>query len=168
MEKTRELGGYRFDLQVEDIDLWWRMALAYDIRLIPEKLLGFRHNSGSVSQSNLERQVLNTLYIQYLLISHLWGLAPSPYEKAIMALESLLDRKQLNFREHMRQANIAVGKGNWLDGARNGVRACVVSPGSFLKRLAYEFSGNRAAVNGTDPVMFALQSEKLWPGEAHQ
>ena len=33
--KTRALGGYRFDLQIEDLDLWWRMALRHGIVFIP-------------------------------------------------------------------------------------------------------------------------------------
>ena len=45
VDKTKRLGGYRFDLHVEDIDLWWRMALNHDIRLIPEVTVGFRQNA---------------------------------------------------------------------------------------------------------------------------
>ena len=165
VDKTRKVGGYRFDLHVEDLDLWWRMALEYDIRLIPETLLGFRLNTASVSQSNLEIQLLNALYGQYLLISHLWGQTPVPYEKVITAIELFFDRKQLRFKKFIRQTNIAIGKGNWLGAAGNGVRACAASPGGFLKRLAYEFSDNRVVVNGIAPTLFALNSGKLWPPE---
>src|SRR5262249_31330970 len=30
VDKVRSLGGYRFDLNVEEYDLYWRMALTYD------------------------------------------------------------------------------------------------------------------------------------------
>jgi hypothetical protein len=45
--KTTELGGYRFNLHIEDIDLWWRMALKHEIRLIPEETVGFRLQIGN-------------------------------------------------------------------------------------------------------------------------
>ena len=60
VDKTMAAGGYRFDLHIEDIDLWWRMALYHDIRYIPEITTFFRHNSASVSASNLEDQTVNT------------------------------------------------------------------------------------------------------------
>lgn len=161
VEKTRRLGGYRFDLHVEDADLWWRMALAHDIQLIEKPLLGFRHNTGSVSQSNLELQTMNALYIQYLLLSHLWGRTPLPYEKAVAALEVLLDRRHLRFRELMRQTNIQIGRRNWCSAMGKGAAACFASPLSFLKRLCYEFQ-DKAVVNGVDPFLFETHSERLW------
>jgi glycosyltransferase involved in cell wall biosynthesis len=164
VEKTMKLGGYRFDLHVEDADLWWRMALAYDIQLIQETLIGFRHNAGSVSHSNLEIQTINALYIQYLLVSHLWGQTELPYEQAVAALEVLLDRKRLRFRELMRQANVEIGKRNRCRAVGNVMRAFAASPSSFFKRLTYEFSGSKPVVNGVEPVLFALNSERLWPG----
>lgn len=162
--KTRKLGGYRFNLFVEDIDLWWRMALEYDIRLIPEALLGFRQNEHSISQSKLEEQTVNTLYIQYLLISHLWKQCPLPYEKAIGVLGSLVDRKQLRFRETIREANIAVGNRHWVSGACKAITALFASPRHFFGRIADEFGGGKPIVNGIKPHLFALYAERLWPG----
>src|SRR4029077_2467321 len=74
VEKTLALGGYRFNLHVEDKDLWWRMAIAHDIIFIPEVTVGFRQNFQSVSSVNFVEQSVNALYIQYLLLSHLWKL----------------------------------------------------------------------------------------------
>jgi hypothetical protein len=105
--KTLQVGGYRFDLHVEDIDLWWRMALAHDIHLIPAFTLAFRQNAGSVSTRNFERQCVNTIFIQYLLLSHLWKLQPLPYSVVYERLQSLLDRPRMRFREHARLANIS-------------------------------------------------------------
>lgn len=162
VEKTLKLGGYRFDLHVEDIDLWWRMALEYDVRLIPDVLLGVRHNSGSISQSNLKVQSINSLYIQYLLISHLWDQDPSPYEEITHIIEAFLDLNHLKFRERMRQANIALGSGKWFGAALGMANAFTASPSSFAKRLTYEFSANKSVVNGIDPLLFAFKGNELW------
>jgi glycosyltransferase involved in cell wall biosynthesis len=166
--KARKIGGYRFDLKVEDIDLWWRMALSYDIRLIPEKLLGVRHNasSQSMSQGNLEYQVLNTLYIQYLLVSHLWGLIPLPYDQATKILCNLIDKEHLRFREHMRKANISIGNKRWPSAIRNLVTALCASPGSFIRRCRYEMSNTETVVNGISPLVLASCSDELWKGKA--
>ena len=115
VQRAIEVGGYRFDLHVEDIDLWWRLALAYDVQLIPEVTLGFRQNLGSVSSGHLEQQAINTLYIQYLLLSHLWNLTPRPYEEARVALAHLFDRRKLAFKTHIRAFNMAMGERNHLD-----------------------------------------------------
>src|SRR5437868_10398358 len=68
VEKTLRCGGYRFNLHVEDLDLWWRLALDSEIRLIPSATVAFRLNSGSLSSRNLESQAISALYIQYLLL----------------------------------------------------------------------------------------------------
>lgn len=95
-ERARAVGGYRFNLHVEDIDLWWRIALHYDIRFIPEVLTGVRHNPQSLSFANLEEQALSTLYVQYLLISHLWKRKPLAYEQARDALLHLFNPRKVN------------------------------------------------------------------------
>ena len=92
-------GGYRFNLHVEDIDLWWRLALESDIRLIPEVLVGFRQNVQSVSSANLANQAINTLFIQYLLLSHLWELSPLSYDSVRPALARLFDWKKLRLQD---------------------------------------------------------------------
>jgi glycosyltransferase involved in cell wall biosynthesis len=105
VDKAKSVGGYRFDLHVEDIDLWWRIALQYDIHLIPAVTIGFRQNTQSVSSANLEAQALNILYVQYLLLSHLWNRTPLRYEDARKPLSRLLDRRRLNFKAHLRASN---------------------------------------------------------------
>jgi glycosyltransferase involved in cell wall biosynthesis len=64
VEKTIAVGGYRFNLHVEDIDLWWRMVLSHDVHYIPKVTAYFRHNTSSVSAANLESQSVNTLKVQ--------------------------------------------------------------------------------------------------------
>jgi glycosyltransferase involved in cell wall biosynthesis len=78
VDKVRTLGGYRFDLNVEEYDMYWRMALTYDLRFIPETLVGYRMNGGSISARSMRAQAVNVLYIQYLLLSEIWDVAPRP------------------------------------------------------------------------------------------
>src|ERR1700722_15113695 len=95
VEKTLAVGGYRFNLHVEDNDLWWRMAMVHDIRFIPEATVGFRQNVQSISSVNLVEQSLNVLYIQYLLLSHLWKLEPLPIETVRAALGRMIHMPKL-------------------------------------------------------------------------
>lgn len=160
--KTIKLGGYRFNLHIEDIDLWWRMALLHQIRLIPEETIGFRLNTNSISSSNLQRQAINTLYVQYLLLSNLWNLNPLPYESVENQLNKLLDRKKLNFRANMRLTNIHMGKKAYVGAIKYGVEALLSSPPDFLDRLTYELGKKDIAVNGEDPKLFATNCSNLW------
>jgi glycosyltransferase involved in cell wall biosynthesis len=164
VERTIAVGGYRFDLYVEDIDLWWRMALKYDIRLIPEVTLGFRQNLKSVSSSHLAKQALHTLYIQYLLISHLWNLAPLPYDQACQQLSRLLNPRKLEFKTHLRGFNIELGRGNWRKALGELASAFSTSPASFGRRLLDEFLADRAISLGEPPELFAENRNALWPG----
>ncbi len=106
VKKAQAVGGYRFDLHIEDIDLWWRMAIKYDLHYMPEVTTFFRHNEASVSTANLEDQSVNTLYVQYLLLSQLHGLRPLAYDIVVPKLARLIDQPKLTFREQMRRANI--------------------------------------------------------------
>lgn len=160
--KAREVGGYRFDLHIEDIDLWWRMALLHEIRLIPQETVGFRLNTNSVSSSNLQGQSINTLYVQYLLLSYLWNLTPLPYEQVKEQLKILLDCKKLNFRTNMRLTNIHMGKKAYAGAIKYGLGALLSSPQDFFQRLTYELGNKEIAVNGEDPKLFATNCSSLW------
>lgn len=162
IEKTLALGGYRFDLHIEDIDLWWRMALLHDMVLIPEVTVGVRHNLSSVCGGNLETNALNTLYVQYQLISYLWGLSPLPYEEATKKLGGLMDKRQLEFRWHIRKASAHVGRRQYVRAMGHAARSFLTAPGYFLKRVAYELGRGEIAVNGLEPKVFASMSEALW------
>jgi glycosyltransferase involved in cell wall biosynthesis len=166
--KAVAVGGYRFDLHVEDIDLWWRMALNYNIHFIPECTLYFRHNATSVSTSNLEDQSINTLYTQYLLLSHLKGLEPLPFEEIRTQLSQMLDVSKLKFREDMRCANICMGSRQYLGCAKHALRALFASPKAFAKRFAYEFSPGQLVVAGEDPAVFHKAAGSLWPRQPIQ
>ena len=162
VERTIDVGGYRFDLYVEDIDLWWRMALRYDIRLIPVVTLGFRQNLKSVSSANLASQALHTLYIQYLLLSHLWNLAPLPHKQACQQLSRLLDPRKLEFKTHLRGFNIEMGRGNRCRALWRLAAALVTSPASFSQRTLDELLVHRTIYLGERPALFAKNRNALW------
>ena len=162
MDKTNSLGGYRFDLYVEDIDLWWRMALRYDIRLIPAATVGFRQHPQSVSSANLEAQALNTLYVQYLLLSHLWNRDPLCYREACEALSCICDRRRLDFKTRLRSSNMEMGQGHVCSGLREAGRAFMASPKHFIRRLLDEFVPNRLIGSGEPPACFVELASILW------
>ncbi len=162
VKKTLSLGGYRFNLHVEDIDLWWRMALENDVVFIPEFTVGVRHNFSSISNINFKMQSINTLYVQYLLLSHLWRLSPLPYDQILDKLAVMLDERELRFREHIRQANIYIGKGEFIRASAAAAKSLSASPQHFFRRVAYELGTKKTAVNGVDPKMFAASSDILW------
>jgi glycosyltransferase involved in cell wall biosynthesis len=163
VERTMSVGGYRFDFYVEDIDLWWRMALQYDIRMIPEVILGFRQNLKSVSSANLAKQALNTLYIQYLLLSHLWKLEPLPYEQACHQLLLLLNPRKLEFKARLREFNMELGRSNRGKAFLKLGTALWASPAGFARRLLDEFLTPRVVSLGEPPNIFIKHRSALWP-----
>ena len=163
VKKVLALGGYRFDLHIEDIDLWWRMALEYELHYIPEVTTFFRHNDASVSTANLENQSINTLYVQYLLLSQLHGRRPLAYDTVVPKLTRLIDRPKLTFREQMRRANICFTRKDYSHACDHLVRAMIASPSYFARRVFYEIRGRKAAFNGENPAIFLHQSQALWP-----
>lgn len=166
VEKTKHVGGYRFNLYVEDVDLWWRMALAYDIKLIPVPTVAYRQHLGSISTKNFEHQCINTLFVQYLLLSHLWKLNPLPHEVVYNRIRRLLNRRQAWFRQNARSTNISLSQKRHLSAFGYACLAFLASPGHLLDRVLYEFHPETAVVNGENPKLFAKQSSFLWPQQA--
>jgi len=162
VERTRAVGGYRFNLHVEDTDLWWRMALCYDIRFIPEVLTGVRQNVKSVSSTKIEEQALNLLYIQYLLISHLWKRKPLAYEEARQQLLHLFRPDKVRFRNHLRAINIELSRGHKSMAFVEAGRAFLTSPTNFMRRLWDECSPCRAITLGETPDLFKKHENVLW------
>ena len=167
VDKALAMGGYRFDLHVEDIDLWWRMALNHDIQMIPEVTLGFRQHLKSVSATNLERQALSILYVQYLLLSHLWNLTPVPYAEAQQPLSLLFNRRQMKFKTHLRSFNIEMGRGQLVRAACEAGHALFTSPRDLSQRVLDEIVVNRRISVGQPPALFARYKSTLWPEEAY-
>jgi glycosyltransferase involved in cell wall biosynthesis len=166
VDRVKAVGGYRFNLHVEDIDLWGRIALDYDIRFIPEVLTGVRHNLQSLSCANFEEQALNTLYVQYLLISHLWKRKPLAYEDARDPLLKLFNPRRVKFRNHLRACNIELGRGNENRALVEAARAFFTSPTNFMRRLWDECSPCRAFTVGEPPALFEKHANSLWPSRA--
>ena len=165
--RTRAVGGYRPQFTAaEDSDLWWRMSLAHDIRMIPQTLLAYRLVPGSISSTHLLRQARQQVYIQYLLLSHLWGLEPQPPAAVRDTLDGLLDLELLRYREHVRRAGMAYGRRRYARSAVSAARAVLASPRSLARRLRYEARPASApAVAGVEPILFATHSDALWPGQ---
>jgi glycosyltransferase involved in cell wall biosynthesis len=161
VEKTRSLGGYRFDLNAEDVDLWWRMALKHDIQFIPEVTVGVR-----LASRNLVDQAVRTLYIQYLLVSELHNLRPLPYTEAVPVLRSLLDLRQLQAKECFRSVNMRLSELKYFRASVSLARALYWSPSAFLNRVFYEFKTRPSFENGRDPEVFWQRCEELWPLQA--
>lgn len=163
VQKAIAVGGYRFDLHVEDIDLWWRLALAEDLRFIPEVLVGFRQNLASVSSANLANQAVNTLYVQYLLISNVLKRTELPYEQVRVELAELFDERRLEFKTHLRAFNMALGRRRYGNALLELNHAFAASPIDFMNRVLDEFVGRREIYLGENPEALLRAQQSLWP-----
>ena len=163
VEKAISLGGYRFNLHIEDIDMWWRMALKYNIRYLPQVTTYFRHNADSVSSTNLASQSINTLYVQYLLLSHMYGWSPLEYDGVCKHLEEIVDRRRLICREEMRRANISFCQNRYVKTCRHVGSAAIAHPFYFAKRVFYELHSDGIVFNGEEPARFLRKRDVLWP-----
>ena len=153
IQKARSVGGYRFDLHVEDVDLWWRMALDFDIHYIPEVLVGMRQNQASSSWRNLEPQAVNALYAQYLLVASLSNLAPRSHEEVYPLLFDMLDRSKLELKRNLRAANFQFSQARHAQGLLSIARAFFSSPAGFFARIHYGLFPQPNVRNGEDPAL---------------
>lgn len=161
VKRVRAVGGYRMEIHAEDADLWWRMARNFEIRCIPEPLVGFRQNAQSVSARNGETQQLAGLYVQYLLLSELWELTPRSLADVATTLLELLPPSRLRAKESLRHFNMQLAEGRMIRGLVSLGRAVWESPSYVAGRLADEF-GHTAIVNGVAPRLFMERKEALW------
>jgi glycosyltransferase involved in cell wall biosynthesis len=161
VDKARAAGGYRMDLHAEDADLWWRMARRYEIQFIPEALVGFRLNAGSVSTRYLEKQQLAAIYVQYLLLSELWGLRPRPLEEIAQQLLGFLRPSAIAAKESLRRFNMHLAQGRRMRSIAALAHAVCASPAYVLRRAADEFR-HPAIANGVPPSLFLDRKEVLW------
>ncbi|MBF0458249.1 MAG: glycosyltransferase [Nitrospirae bacterium] len=163
VRKVLDTGGYTLNLSgVEDVDLFWRLALNSEIIFIPEVTTGFRLNFSTVSSKGLLKQSIDVIYVQYLLLSHLWGLSPLADDEVRNHLPALLDKKHLQFRENIRKVNIYASGKDYIRASAYAAKSLLTSPGHFIKRLTYELGSKEIAVNGIDPRIFAGFSHNLW------
>lgn len=161
IEKALAVGGYRMDLHAEDADLWWRMARRFPVHCIPEPLVGFRQSSASISSRHAAEQQLAGLYVQYLLLSELWGYKPRPLNQISAALAQPLQPSQLAAKESLRRFNIQRAQGRPLRSLGSLAQALAQSPPFVLARLRDEFRRSGIA-NGIAPEWFGERKEILW------
>ncbi len=163
VQKTLAIGAYRPGIQCEDADLWWRMALAYDIQFIPEVLLLFRQNGSSLTSRNLRQQALHGLYVQYLLLSQLQSRVPERLSDVEDELLELLQETSLLAKEKLRLFNMHLGQGERWAALRALASSFAASPGYVLERVRDEFLPPQAISNGVEPRLFQQRKESLWP-----
>ena len=161
VEKVRAIGGYRMDIHAEDADLWWRVALRYEIHCVPEVLVGFRLNPGSVSSRNLENQQLGAIYVQYLLLSELWGKRPLPLEDVAQPLREFVQPAAVEAKESLREFNMLLAEKRYIRGLGALAHAFHASPGYVSRRVRDELKPT-AVGNGVAPDRFWKRKESLW------
>ena len=161
VEKTVAAGGYRMDIHAEDADLWWRIARSYPVHFIPEALVGFRQNAGSVSARHLERQQLAGLYVQYLLLSELWALEPKAIEQVGSVLAGFVRPASVAAKESLRSFNMHLAERRFARGCAALLRAFTQSPGYVVGRVRDEFR-RTGLFNGVQPALFLERKEALW------
>lgn len=161
VETARIAGGYRPIPLAEDADLWWRMALFSDIHSIPDVLTGFRQNHSSVSSLHHDQQQVAGFYVQYLLLSTLWGLAPRPFHEVRDSLATLVPRRWSLAKRLLRNGNIALGENRYLPALAKFTAAFAVDPLFLLQRLRDEFTP-RLLSNGLPPEIYWRKRECLW------
>ena len=166
VQKTHAVGGYRPGIQCEDADLWWRMALAFDIRFIPEILLLFRQNPGSLTSRNLLEQEVHGLYVQYLLLSQLQSRTPEKLADVESELLQMIDESKLLAKERLRSFNMHMAENRRMR-ALQALAACLLaSPRYFIERLRDELFPRRLIANGIAPRYFRRRSATLWPQDS--
>ncbi|MFT4112204.1 glycosyltransferase family 2 protein [Silvibacterium sp.] len=162
VRSTLACGGYRIGLHNEDADLWWRMALWTDVCCIPEVLVGFRQNAGSVSSRHLAEQMIAGLYVQYLLLSHLSRREPRSIEAVRAALQQLLPQREREAKEQLRICNMALAGREFLRAGRHFGASCLASPGYVWRRMRDEYFTPPRIANGLPPHLFHERTELLW------
>jgi glycosyltransferase involved in cell wall biosynthesis len=161
VEKVRSVGGYRMGIRAEDADLWWRVARRFDIRCIPEPLVGFRQHAESLSSEDTGKQELAGLYVQYLLLSELWGLKPRPAEEIGHLLLGFLQPSAVRAKDALRRFNMCLAEGHLARGWVALANAICESPGYVLRRMRDELR-QVAIANGVTPYLFWERKEALW------
>lgn len=161
VETALMAGGYRPIPLAEDADLWWRMALLCDIHSIPDVLTGFRQNHSSVSTLHHDQQQIAGFYVQYLLLSTLWGLTPRPYPEVRDSLAALVPPRWSRAKRLLRKGNIALGESRYLPAAASFAASFAADPLYILRRLRDEFTPH-LLTNGRPPEDFWRMRQCLW------
>ena len=159
--KVRAVGGYRMNIHAEEADLWWRLALRYEIHCIPEPLVGFRIHPRSMSSRNLQTQQLGGVYVQYLLLSELWGKKPRPFGEIAEPLGEFVQPEAFEAKVALREFNTLLAEKRYLRGLGALAHAFHASPGYVSRRVREEICP-AAIGNGVAPDKFWQRKEVLW------
>lgn len=163
VEKTLAIGGYRNIPHCEDADLWWRLALSYDIHMLPEVLIGFRQNASSVSSRNSNAQELHGLYIQYLLLSHLSGRQPLSLGDISPLLESYISAHRTEAKQQLRFLNMHLAAKRYGSALTSLASSLFASPSYLIQRMIDELFPLNSIANGVSPELFYRREEVFWP-----
>ena len=163
VQKILEVGGYTENLSIaEDADLWWRVALAYDIEIIPEVLVGYRQHQGQSTTQPVRQNVVGLLYVQYRLLSKLRNRVPLPIEDVRPYLERFVTERQIKARFKLRQVNIRISNHDLLGAITSGIAALSASPKLVLDRILDEVLRNRQIMNGINPEIYERNMSRFW------
>ncbi|MGD0734786.1 MAG: glycosyltransferase [Terracidiphilus sp.] len=163
VEKTLDVGGYRETLaHAEDADLWWRIALAYDIEIIPEVLVGYRQHAGQATTQSIRQNFIDLLYVQYLLLSKLWNRTPLSKEEVRPRLERFVSARQVLAKQRLRQVNIRAENHDFAGAIISGIGAFGASPKLVWDRIWDEVLRKRPVVNGIRPDTFEKDKSQFW------
>lgn len=162
-EKTLSIGGYSTELRAEDVDLWWRMALAYDVHFIPEPLIGYRQSAESMTSQDLKQTHIESLYHQYLLLSHLNNWPAQSLEDSQKLLKSFISDARVRSREKLRTANMYLAQKKYVRASKEALRSFMLSPSYFISRVVDEVHATGPITNGISPKRYLDNKKKFWP-----
>ena len=123
--------------------------------------MGFRINPASVSSRNFEGQQLAALYVQYLLLSELWGKRPRPLADVAEPLADFVRPETVEAKESLREFNMLLAEKRYLRGLGALAHAFHASPAYVSRRVREEFRPT-AVGNGVAPDQFWKRREALW------
>lgn len=161
VETARKVGGYREIPYSEDSDLWWRMALVSEVRTLPQVLTGFRQSDQSISSRHHEEQQISGLYVQYLLLSHLWGLTPQPLAAIEETLSSLLHPGATRAKHWLRASNMYFSERK-MGLALASLLRCAWNDPFYLPRRLWQEWSPQLQTNGVAPERYEKKRDRLW------
>ena len=161
IETARKVGGYREIPYSEDSDLWWRMALVSEVRTLPQVLTGFRQSDQSISSRYHQEQQISGLYVQYLLLSHLWGLTPQPLAAIEETLSGLLRPGATRAKHWLRASNMYFSERK-MGLALTSLLRCAWNDPFYLPRRLWQEWTPQLQTNGVAPKCYEKKRDRLW------
>lgn len=163
VQKILDVGGYSECLShAEDADLWWRIALAYDIEIIPEILVGYRQHDGQATTQAVRQNFIDLLYVQYLLLSRLRNRSALTKEEVRPHLERFVSSRQVEAKLKLRQVNIRSANRDLVGAIACGIGALSASPKLVGDRIFDEVLRKRPVMNGINPEIFEKDKSRFW------